>query len=997
MAGGVRLAVGYIQISAETSAVPQQIKDALDKAGTAAAKPAGQQMGKDISQGIQDGLRTAPTASGGNASVISDVIQGKPIGGNVRVQAQKVGKELGTGINQGINDAVKSGTGPKIDEIITKAAKPKEIGDKIGKELNEGVGGALKDLGKGALEELKQGAKQWGTGVADELRKGDVKGAFGDVGDVVENTTSMLNTLSKTVGVNLDSVENFGRDAATTLDKVGGGIQTWVDRVKGGASDVKTFADTVKGIGSGDAASRLDATGRALGLLADNTKKLTGTDISGFTRPLQDITDSASGVASVAASLKEIKGLGGVGGAAGAAEKFGLAGLGAGGFGLGAVGGVAALGAIVIAVLQSIPAEKYGELIRGRAAKPAEVDTGPPPPTQPQMAAAAAAVPPTPGLPPEGTSWQLINGKWVAVPMVGNVPSAATPGYAPPGAPGIPAAPPGLPADDQAALDALNANRAKRGLPPVSAGGVPPPPPSPPRAAPGLPPVIADWGAPRVPSFAETIGAAHGAAVATIQAGQANVSASTASVTAGSVNVSGAAAAVAASPAYSQGKSTWWSKQTGGGIGGSGPVPIIAHGGEHVLTADDVQAAGGQEAVSAWRNALHYDDGGEVKNQQWLKDAAQKAGMTPDQYVAAMAHTPPAQPGMAGPGNMPLDQQQADMHQNLLGQGTDQAGQNIAALSGSDRTGGFVPVGAGSKAVAGTSFVSGLLNLGNEAVGGLIDTGAEAAQAAAAVGGFGAGGAAAGPAIQLGASEAKRAVSYGFQMAGILADAGIEQLFGVFGGAPRWLGYDYTQFIPNINTGDIGTTTLEKAMGASKDGKQAPGQQPGGPVTPEHLPGEQPVGPPVPKFGDPSAQQPALGGLAQTGQGAQAGDIKAGLAAGLAAGGVGAPPPAPGSASPAPAPPPPGGGGNLLQGLIPGFGMDEGGMLPHNSMAINTSGRPELVLSPQQLDAMGTSGNRNPYSRGGDTINITAVDAQDVAAQIDKRKRLAAMQYNSRP
>jgi hypothetical protein len=501
-------------------------------------------------------------------------------------------------------------------------------------------------------------------------------------------------------------------------------------------------------------------------------------------------------------------------------------------------------------------------------------------------------------------------------------------------------------------------------------------------------------------------------------AGQVIVNATAATVNAGTVSMIGAAAAISSisglplavtqtatgtsvAPAPSPRQSlpplarTLLGRAGGGDVPGSGAVPIIAHGGEHVLSAADVNAMGGQDAVNAWRNALHYDDGGEVKNQQWLTDAATKAGMTPDQYVAAMAHTPPAQPGQAGPGNMPLDQQQSNMQQNLLGQGTDQAGQNIAALSGGDRTAGFVPVGAGSKAVAGTSFVSGLLNLGNEAVGGLIDTGAEAAQAAAAVGGFGAGGAAAGPAIQLGASEAKRAVSYGFQMAGILADAGIEQLFGVFGGAPRWLGYDYTQFVPNINTGDIGTTTLEKAMGASKDGKQGPGQQPGGPVEPEHLPGEQPVGPPVPKFGDPSAQQPALGGLAQTGQAGQAGDIKAGVAAGLAAGGVGAPPPAQISASPAPAPPPKPDANPLFSAL--GINMDEGGMLPDGSMAYNTSGRPELVLSPQQLDAMGTSGNRNPYNRGGDTYHITAVDAQDVAKEIDKRKRLAMLQYSGRP
>ena len=66
---------------------------------------------------------------------------------------------------------------------------------------------------------------------------------------------------------------------------------------------------------------------------------------------------------------------------------------------------------------------------------------------------------------------------------------------------------------------------------------------------------------------------------------------------------------------------------------------------------------------------------------------------------------------------------------------------------------------------------------------------------------------------------------------------------------------------------------------------------------------------------------------------------------------------------------------------------------------INTGSRPELVLSPQQLDAaMGNGkGSKNPWNRGGDTYHITAVDADDVAKQIDNRKRLAMMQYGARP
>jgi hypothetical protein len=40
-----------------------------------------------------------------------------------------------------------------------------------------------------------------------------------------------------------------------------------------------------------------------------------------------------------------------------------------------------------------------------------------------------------------------------------------------------------------------------------------------------------------------------------------------------------------------------------------------------------------------------------------------------------------------------------------------------------------------------------------------------------------------------------------------------------------------------------------------------------------------------------------------------------------------------------------------------------------NMPAINTTGRPELVLSPQQLDTMtAASGSGNPSKQGGDTF-----------------------------
>lgn len=144
------------------------------------------------------------------------------------------------------------------------------------------------------------------------------------------------------------------------------------------------------------------------------------------------------------------------------------------------------------------------------------------------------------------------------------------------------------------------------------------------------------------------------------------------------------------------------------------------------------------------------------------------------------------------------------------------------------RTQGFTPTGGGG--VAGTSSVAKFIGMGNEVVGGLIDTGASLAQTAITAATTAAGGALAsqaGPAgplagmaanaaasygVQLGAAELKRISSYGFQLAGIGADAAIAQMFP-FGGPPRWMGYDYTAFAPQLGIQKAALTTIEQ-MGA---------------------------------------------------------------------------------------------------------------------------------------------------------------------------------------
>lgn len=132
-----------------------------------------------------------------------------------------------------------------------------------------------------------------------------------------------------------------------------------------------------------------------------------------------------------------------------------------------------------------------------------------------------------------------------------------------------------------------------------------------------------------------------------------------------------------------------------------------------------------------------------------------------------------------------------------------------ATPASSGRTEGYIPAGAGNTSVAGTSFMSGLYNMGAEAINGLIDQAASAASTAASVGAMGTPGAGQGAAlaIGMGANAAKRGVSYGAQMLGIGTDALIEQLTPF--GAPRWLSTDPTAFMPQ-GLSPAATTTSEQ-------------------------------------------------------------------------------------------------------------------------------------------------------------------------------------------
>lgn len=353
-----------------------------------------------------------------------------------------------------------------------------------------------------------------------------------------------------------------------------------------------------------------------------------------------------------------------------------------------------------------------------------------------------------------------------------------------------------------------------------------------------------------------------------------------------------------------------------------------------------------------------------------------------------------------------LEQQQFTDLPDTPHQGTGAAPGPAAAPENTDtedpltRVLGYLPAAANTGGVAGTSSLAGFLNMGNSVVSGLIDTGVTAASQAASMAisaagaAAGGGGAAAGPlggqlasyGIQLAGTQAKRISSYWFQAAAIGADALVAQLFPF--GAPRWIGYDYTQFAPQLNVSQIGTTTVEKAMQsmqAQKNGQPVdPAQSPGGPVTPGLLPGQQGVGQPVPAFGTTSAAP--INPLGSTGQ-------QPAPQMGGAAPSVMAPPPPVESTSPATPTPDQATPMDPLKNL---FGFDQGGYLEPGQLGINMTGRPEPVLTPQQWDALAAQ----PAQGNGPLVKIDTIyglDPQDVATQIEAKQKLAMMRYGGRP
>jgi hypothetical protein len=312
---------------------------------------------------------------------------------------------------------------------------------------------------------------------------------------------------------------------------------------------------------------------------------------------------------------------------------------------------------------------------------------------------------------------------------------------------------------------------------------------------------------------------------------------------------------------------------------------------------------------------------------------------------------------------------------------------------GPNRAEGYIPAGAGSSGQAGSSFASGLYQMGAQAINGLIDQAASAASSAVGVAAMGTPGAAQGAAtaIGMGTQALKRGVEFGAQMAGIWTDAAAE-IFMPFG-VPRLFSTDVTSFMPQFGMQPTAVTTGEKAELAQQHqgtgASPGPGQMPGGPVQPGQLPGQQPVGAPA---------APAQGGMPVGAPSNAAAAIDQKLWQQPR-------PPQPSMVQPANNAAAQQGADSVWKRL--GI-FDQGGMLQPGQLAFNASRRPEPmpVFNNDQWGTLDTLANRDvgevdPKAGGGvsfsDTWYVTVKDVDELEQKMNDRRRRQMKRNGGRP
>lgn len=223
-----------------------------------------------------------------------------------------------------------------------------------------------------------------------------------------------------------------------------------------------------------------------------------------------------------------------------------------------------------------------------------------------------------------------------------------------------------------------------------------------------------------------------------------------------------------------------------GGPSGTDTIPSWLSPGEHVLTSDDVNAMGGQDAVYAFRNALHRQMGGAV---QYFDLGGAPQSPPPPQPQPVPKPQPQAPAGQQ-PSNMKAGDQGQPGHNNV--QAAMKTAQQPLQLSengipvpglipggqpgGSDTRAGLNTPGSSQRTMGQDLPPSGGIGFGGGVLGAAEGAAAQAAGMAADMGTFGGAGGAASSAMNMAFQLINRTAAFGAQAAGI----GVEGLLETF-------------------------------------------------------------------------------------------------------------------------------------------------------------------------------------------------------------------------
>ncbi|WP_078313703.1 phage tail protein [Mycobacteroides chelonae] len=208
------------------------------KVDTRAAERAGKTAGDAVAKGTKDAVSKADI--GREAAKV--IVEGIAGGMKEELRGGPLADEMVDGVVNGIKwgiDNARVSVGKSIVGSISDSIKAGNIGETI----KNAVLPPLADVGAA----IRSGAAGWSSGIANALRSGDIQGATDDIGNRVRTTTDTIATIGSAFGFQLDGVREFGEGSATTLQTVGGNLQS----ILGTAVTVKsTFADTGELLGS---------------------------------------------------------------------------------------------------------------------------------------------------------------------------------------------------------------------------------------------------------------------------------------------------------------------------------------------------------------------------------------------------------------------------------------------------------------------------------------------------------------------------------------------------------------------------------------------------------------------------------------------------------------------------------------------------------------------------------------------------------------------------